>query len=180
MEVLKNNRPFNNKAREECYAKELRKVLGVTDFRREDCSIQIKNITHAEPTVSHLDLKNCSRPGHTKTSSLDLTWNDLEDEIWSVKILTNSRDNAGSLFDKVYDFVPIQTRIQRQLELLDHRHKEIIFEQRNNGGHEYPDGLCAKKWTHLVLKPASPWSDDNIGNGIMQKRIEFPAGPAPE
>lgn len=172
---LSNPMPFNHPLRTERFGKQLRESIGAKRFRREDVTIQVKCISRNERTANHTDDLNCNWITYTKTSSLCLSLVDALGDIWSVKIVTNSRAKAGNFFDSIMNLVPILTRIQRQMESLNHAYESLVLAQRSAGGHQYPEKLTAKMFKRLVLDDFCPWEEVDIGNGMLLQRLEFPA-----
>jgi len=120
-------------------------------------------------------LWNCEWDGYTKTLSLCFTWKDAYGDIWSLKIVTNSRAKAGEFEDKRLKLQPILTGVKSGIENLDRAYHWLVLEQSQKG-YRYPLGLTARTFPNLVLEgDASPWSEDDIGNGVMLKRMKFPA-----
>ncbi len=63
------------------------------------------------------------------------------------------------------------------MESLDHDFVDLMLLQQQAGGHQYPNGLTHKTFQKLVLEECSPWKEDDIGNGMMQKRMGWMASP---
>jgi hypothetical protein len=89
----------------------LNEKLGSYTFRGEDVTIQLKNISQHERTGGHKDDQNCAHQGWTKTFSLCFTLKDAVGDIWSIKIICNSRTKAGRFEDSLYKLDDIFTRI---------------------------------------------------------------------
>jgi hypothetical protein len=174
---LQNSLPFNDPRRDERFAKQVRDCLGCLKFRREDVTIQLKNLTQGERTGWHKDKGNCTWCGYTKTLTLSFTWVDAAGEVWSLKFVVNSRYKAGNFLDKVYKLTPMLTRMKRSMESLDHSFQNLILLQQQNGGHRYPNGLTYKTFPNLVLEDVCPWREVDLGNGVIQKQMGWTAGP---
>lgn len=114
--------------------------------------------------------------GYTKTLTLCFTWVDALDDIWSVRLVTNSRAKGGNYLNKTYKLPEILTRMKRSMGALNNEFEKLILLQQNAGGHRYPNGLTYKTWENIVLENCSPWLEVDIGNGIMQKQMGFTAG----
>jgi len=138
-------------------------------------TIQLKNITKGEGTATHQDKNNCKWAGYTKTSTACFTFQDAYGNIWSLKFVCNSRANAGKFFDVILELKPMMTRIKRQMEMVDHTYMDLACIQRDQGGHQYPDGLTAKTFPNLVLDESIPWETVDIGCGIMMHQYKLPA-----
>lgn len=174
---LKNPPPFWNKARDKRFAEKIRLLLNCRFTRREDFTIQLKNITQGERTWKHKDQWNCTWNGYTKTLTLCFIWVDAKGELWSWKIVANSRFKAGNFLEKVYKLPPMLTRMRSSMKTLDNEYKLLMHTQREQGGHQYPNGLTHKTFQNLVLDACCPWTAVDIGNGVSQKLMKFTAGP---
>jgi hypothetical protein len=162
---LKNPLPFNDPHRDEHFAKQVQDFLGCLKFRREDITIQLKNLTQGEHTGRHKDKGNCTWCGYTKTLTLSFTW--VNAEVWSLKIVINSRYEAGNFLDKVYKLTPMLTKMKRSMESLDHSFQNLMVLQQQNGGHRYPNGLTYKTFPNFVLEDECLWMEVDIGNGVI-------------
>ena len=174
---LNNSLPFYHKGRDKHFAEKVRLLLNCRLTRREDFTIQLKNITQGERTCKHKDQWNCTWNGYTKTLTLSFTWVDAKDELWSLKLVANGRFKAGNFLDKVYRLPSMLTRMKLSMEKLNHEYKEVMLLQQQCGGHRYPNSLTYKMFPNLVLEECSPWIEQDIGNGVKQKLMRFTASP---
>ena len=176
MKELKNCRPFYDEARDKRFAGPFRKGIGARLFRREDVSFQLKCISRGERTGTHKDCWNCTWNGYRKTLSLCFTWKDANGDYWSLKIVMNSHAKAGDFKTKRLRIKLLLTGVKSGIQNLDRAYELLVLAQGEKGGHQYPSGLTAATFLNLVLEDeASPWSEDDIGNGTMLKRMKFPA-----
>jgi hypothetical protein len=123
----------------------------------------------------HKDNGNCVHQGWTKTFSVCFTLKDSTGEIWSVKMITNSRSKAGEFEDHWFKLNEIFTRIQLQMELVDSNYKKLMLIQRRDNGHQYHEKVMVMYPHRLVLDDACPWKEVDISNGIMMKCMKLNA-----
>jgi hypothetical protein len=76
---LKNLLPFNHKGHDKLFAKYVWKALGALLTRREEFTIQVKNLSQWKRVWRHKDGFNCVWNGYTKTLTLCFTWVDALD-----------------------------------------------------------------------------------------------------
>jgi hypothetical protein len=173
---LKNPLPFNHKGCDELFANFVREALGALLTRREEFTIQVKNLSQWERVWCHKDGFNCAWNSYTKTLTLCFTWVDALGDIWSLRLVSNSRAKGGNHLNKTYKLPEILTRMRRLMGKLNGEFEKLMLLQQNVGGHRYPNGLTYKTWENIILEDCSPWLEVDIGNGIMQKQMGFTAG----
>ena len=172
---LHNPLPYNDEQRNARFGAKLNEKLGCYTFRGEDVTIQLKNISQHERTSGHRDDQNCAHKGWTKTFALCFTLKDAVGDIWSVKILCNSRTKAGEFEDRLFKLDEIFTRIHRQMDLVNADFEKLMLLQRSNGGHQYHERVTALHPHRLVLDDSCPWEEVDIGNGVMVKCMKINA-----
>jgi hypothetical protein len=106
---LKNPLPFNHKGRNELFANFVWEALGALLTRREEFTIQVKNLSQWERVWCHQDGFNCAWNGYTKTLTLCFTWVDALGDIWSLRLVSNSRAKGGNHLNKTYKLPEILT-----------------------------------------------------------------------
>jgi len=144
-------------------------------FRNEDATLQAKNVTHHEYTGIHVDKENCTWNGYTRTLSLSFNWKDSAVEIWQLTFVFNSQAKARHFCKKVLNIDGAVTRIHGQMQVVDQASKIIKFQQRNNGDHQYANGLDARSFRNLVLENLCPLEEVDIGGGVKQRCMKIPA-----
>lgn len=75
--------------------------------------------------------------------ALCLSNKDIKEEIWSVKLIGNCHEKAGSLEANIYQLVPITMRIQSKMEHLDHSYQILMIAQCKGRGHQYHERVMA-------------------------------------
>jgi hypothetical protein len=105
----------------------------------------------------------------TQRLTLCFTWVDALDDIWSLRLVSNSHAKGSNHLNKTYKLPETFTRMQRLMEKLNGEFEKLMLLQQNDGRHRYPNGLTYKMWENVVLEDCSPWLEVDIGNGIMQK-----------
>jgi len=133
MSELKHGWPFHDIYQDARFAKQVRDFLGTSLASGENVTLQVKNMTQKERTGKHQDTKNCTWYGYTKTLGLCFMWKDAFREIWSLKILVNSRVPAGHFFDHVLKLKPILMRVKLQMQLLNQALENIMLKQSSKG-----------------------------------------------
>jgi hypothetical protein len=106
---LKNPLPFNHKGRDELFAKYVQEALGTLLTQREEFTIQVKNLSQWEQVWRHKDGFNCAWNGYTKTLTLCFTWVDALGNIWSLRLVSNSRAKGSNHLNKTYKLPEILT-----------------------------------------------------------------------
>ena len=136
-------------------------------------TLQVKCLSRGERTAAHTDDLNCRWQGYRKTSAACWTIVDAMRDVWSFKVVTNSRTRLGCSFDKHMQMDGILNRIKRLMDLLTHAY-EILAVQYRGRGKPYPK-LTAKTFQGLVLDEDCPWEEVEIHDGIKMWRMKFPA-----
>lgn len=176
-EKLRNPMPYNDSQRLERFAKQFAKSVGAEKSRFEDVSLQVKNLTQHERTSGHKDERNCNRVGYTKTVGISFCIVDSKGDLWSLKIICNSRAAAGSYESNVYKLTPMLTRIHLQMETLERAHEDLMDAQRKAGGHQYHIKVGPRNIYDLVLEDECPWVVADFGGGVTGKQMKLPAAP---
>jgi hypothetical protein len=103
------------------------------------------------------------------------TLQDAIGDVWSIKIVTNSRTKVGCHFNTKLKMMDILTCIHLQVEVLNHAYANLAMDFL--GQHfEYPR-LTYKTFGSLVLNNDCPWESVDIGKGVVMDRMVFPAVP---
>ncbi len=89
-------------------------------------TIQLKNISQHKRMFGCKDDGNCVHQGWTKMFSVCFTLKDSTGDIWSVKMIANSRSKAGESEDHWFKLNEIFTGIQLQMELADSDYKKLM------------------------------------------------------
>jgi len=172
---LGKGKPFNSERRNQCFSDKLASLVCAPGFCGEQVDLQVKNLTQSEQVLEHNDSGNCEWCGFSKTLTLCFTWKDTTGEIWSLKVIVNSRASVGEFFDRVLKLTEIQSRIRLQRQSVDHALAKVAYVQRNNGSYQYPNGLDSSCFFNLMLEDTCPWETIDIGEGIMQDLMKLPA-----
>jgi hypothetical protein len=96
---LNTPRSYNDHERYLQYAHFVRQTLGAKQSRMEWITIQVKCLSRKDTTKFHLDKFNCQWHGYEKTAAYCGTVKDAHGDIWSVKILGNSRAKVGNYLE---------------------------------------------------------------------------------
>jgi hypothetical protein len=129
--------------------------------------IQVKCISRGERTNAHTDDLNCTWKGYRKTSAACFTLQDAFGDVWSRKVVTNSRTKVGCSFDTKLKMTEILMCIKLQVEALNHAFSNLVM---NYSGTQldYPR-LTYNMIAGLVLDDFCPWESVDIGKGVFME-----------
>eukprot|EP00978_Attheya_sp_CCMP212_P039371 scaffold204047_cov46-Attheya_sp.AAC.1 len=161
---------FNYKPRTEKYGRAAREAIGATRTRQELFTVIVKCLSRGDCTMNHKDTKDCTWSGYENTTGFVLNFRDGLGDIWSLRILTNSRAQIGAYFDKRLDLREVKSNIRGHLQRIDH------FFLTYNMPYREEHTECNFRTFHKVpLNEVSPWEWVDIGEGIRVERIVFPS-----
>jgi len=182
MDRLGKTRSFYHGPRLDQFGIPLRVGMGATRSRHELYTIQLKCLSWHERAFAHKDDGNCPWFGYTHTGALCGFFFDAKGDLWSLKVLSNSRAKAGSFTSHVFQMGPMIARAKRQTEALDFAYANLVLRQSENGGHAYPNGLTCRTLHNLVLDDSIEWETIDMGPkdkpcGWVCEHFVFPAAP---
>lgn len=156
---LETDRHFSCEARDKQFARVLRQMLGGRKFRNEWVTVQVKKLSRGDITKDHTDDSNCRWKGYDRTTSLCFVIVDADGQLWSVKIITNSRKTIGEYFEKASNSSHLVEHAKLYCDSVDESYVKYReeFEKKNHS--VYP-GLETPTWEtpeKLMLSDASPY-----------------------
>ena len=152
---LKNGLPrsYDDPERFEKFGSYLNHELGCKENRGENVTLIVKDYSALEGIDKHNDNKDCNQVGFRLTSTLGAVIKDAEGGLLGLKVLVNSRANAGKYMNARNGMIGTLTHIRRQLEMLEHELKMFTANYRGT----YPLVLGYKNFKDLYLDDDCPW-----------------------
>jgi hypothetical protein len=160
---------FNFQPRTNKYGRAVRTAIGATRTRQELFTVIVKCLSRGDCTKTHKDTKDCTWSGYENTTGFILNFCDGLGDIWSLRILTNSRAPIGKYFDKHLDLGRVKSNINLHLQTIDQ-----FFLNYNLSCGKHTE--CNFRTFYKVpLDENSPWTWVDIGSGHRVERIVFPS-----
>ena len=176
MKHLRNGKPYGCEERTNRFGKKLREAIGASLSRFENVTLQIKCLNRGERTEGHTDDNNCTWNGYQKTCAFSFCLRDAYNDFWSIKIIVNSRANAGHYLNKKLKLTELLTRIRRQADFVNHEYQKFMMDYK--GKHQYTEKLTYNTFHLLVLDDDCPWTRADLGgDGLCMQHMKFPAAP---
>jgi hypothetical protein len=149
---------FPNKARDRIFGKKVRQSLFAKKSRYEWWTIQLKCVSKGRGGSRHKDSQNDPRKGYHRTDCFSCFFIDDCGDLWSLKILGNSRKRCGDFMPALKSFHQLSSNVQVYLDDLNAGYVSYLegYEGPN------PPELSWILAENFRLDDGSPWKIQNV------------------